>query len=483
MSSRAPSTIRDEDLTDLYENAPCGYISADPSGRIVRVNQTFLNMTGHDRVKLLGGTVFAELMTVPGRVFYDTHFAPLMRIQGFVKEIACDLVRPGQAPLPVLINGVQVKDAEGKPLVVRFTVFDATERRRYEADLHGAKKRAEHYAAIVRVSADAIISYGPDGSVEAWNDAAERTFAVTSADAVGHKVWELVKPADGTAPFQAAMESLRAGRMAGFEGLFIARDDRRLDLSVTLTPHIEPPGEMTRVSAILRDITSRRRAEKFERRQELLQNILNFQEAERHRISRDLHDHLGQQATAIRLGLEGLKSMAPPGSEILKKVESIQEEALQMDRDMSFLAFELRPHVLSVMSLGEALENYIRRWSANYNVAVEFHELTAGLPKLAGNIETNLYRIAQEALNNAAKHARAENLNVILGSDSGDVTLIFEDDGVGFDPVSLSAGREEGGGLGLVGMRERAALLGGTLEIETSPGEGTTIFVRVPVSE
>ena len=166
MSSRAHSTIQDEDLTDLYENAPFGYISADPSGRIVRVNQTFLNMTGHDRVKLLGGTVFAELMTVPGRVFYDTHFAPLIRIQGFVKEIACDLVRPGQASLPVLINGVQVKDAEGKSLVVRFTVFDATERRRYEADLLGAKKRAEHYAAIVRVSADAIISYGPDGSVK-----------------------------------------------------------------------------------------------------------------------------------------------------------------------------------------------------------------------------------------------------------------------------------------------------------------------------
>ncbi len=183
MTAENPPSF-EENAEELYENAPCGYLSAMPDGRIMRVNQTFLNLTGHTREELLACRRLQELMTVPGRVFYDTHFALLLRMQGFVKEIACDLLRPGSTPLPVLLNAVQVLNASGQPAMLRITVFDATERRRYEGDLLRARQKAERYAAIVHASADAILSVGADGTVHTWNSGAEQLLGYSAAEAV-----------------------------------------------------------------------------------------------------------------------------------------------------------------------------------------------------------------------------------------------------------------------------------------------------------
>ncbi|MGY1662737.1 SpoIIE family protein phosphatase, partial [Geodermatophilus sp. SYSU D00705] len=133
--------LLDEDPADLYESAPCGYVSMLPDGRVVKVNRTFCEWTGRDAGELLG-TRFQELLSIGGRVFYETHMAPLLRMQGGVREVALDVVRGDGALLPCLVNVVEVRDDTGAPLLLRATVFEATSRRRYERALLAAQRAA-----------------------------------------------------------------------------------------------------------------------------------------------------------------------------------------------------------------------------------------------------------------------------------------------------------------------------------------------------
>jgi PAS domain S-box-containing protein len=475
------SKLPEDDLEELYELAPCGYISTLPDGRIVRVNETFVRQIGRRREELLSGLKFQELMSKPGRVFYDTHFAPLIRIQGHVKEIACDLLRPGGTKLPVLVNAVQVTDAAGNPTSVRFTVFDATERRRYEADLLVARRRAEHFRAIVQTSADSILSFDAAGGIKTWNAGAERMFGLTENEAVGRRVWDVARPAGQDGALQKALEELKTGQPIQYLDVAIGSGGAPIDVAITLTPHIEPPGELTSVSAIIRDITERQRATEARHKQELLQNLVESQEAERQRFARDLHDHLGQHLTGLRLALADLK--ASVDAQNAMRVAMIEDQALQIDRDMSFLAFELRPNLLQEAGLYQALEKFVSEWSRNHSIAAEFLGRNQPEQRLAAVIEINLYRIAQESLNNILKHAQARDVCVILEVRDDTITLIVEDDGVGFEIDEKSKlVKISGHGLGLLGMRERAALLGGTLSIESRPSAGATVFVTAPVS-
>ncbi|MEO7910518.1 MAG: ATP-binding protein [Roseiflexaceae bacterium] len=135
--------LLEENLEDLYEHAPCGYISTFPDGVFAKINQTFLDWIGYQRNQILAGKRFQDLLTVGGRIFYETHYAPLLQMQGFVKEIAFDLLCHDGRHVPVLINSVQKRDSSGTPLLNRTTIFDATNRREYERELLLARKVAE----------------------------------------------------------------------------------------------------------------------------------------------------------------------------------------------------------------------------------------------------------------------------------------------------------------------------------------------------
>ena len=133
--------VSDLSAEDLYENAPCGYLSASPDGTIVRVNATFLRWTGYAREDLVGAKRFQDLLSPGGRIYHETHYAPLLRMQGTVREIAVDIVTADRSRLPVLVNSVLVTDDAGEPQLVRTTLFDARERKAYERELLAARDR------------------------------------------------------------------------------------------------------------------------------------------------------------------------------------------------------------------------------------------------------------------------------------------------------------------------------------------------------
>lgn len=138
--------LLEESAEDLYEHAPCGYLSTLPDGTIVRVNHTFVEWTGAPREVLLNDAKFQGLLTVGSRIYYETHYAPLLRMQGFANEIVLEVVREDGRILPVLVNSRQKRDAAGTPLFNRITLFDWTDRRRYERELLLARRKAEQVA-------------------------------------------------------------------------------------------------------------------------------------------------------------------------------------------------------------------------------------------------------------------------------------------------------------------------------------------------
>jgi phosphoserine phosphatase RsbU/P len=141
------AALLDDDAEKLYERAPCGYLSTTPDGLIIKVNQTFLTLTGFDRHDLVGRRNFADLLSAGGRIFHETHYLPMLTMQDSAREIALDIVTSDGNRLAVLVNSVLERDAAGVPVVVRTAVFDATERRGYERELLHAKERAEQSEA------------------------------------------------------------------------------------------------------------------------------------------------------------------------------------------------------------------------------------------------------------------------------------------------------------------------------------------------
>jgi phosphoserine phosphatase RsbU/P len=139
--------LLDDDARQLYDRAPCGYLSTAPAGTIIKVNQTFLTLTGYDREQLIGQLRFAQLLSAGGRIYYETHYAPMLSMHGEAHEIALDLICADGSRLPVLVNSVLERDADGAPMVVRTAVFDARMRREYERELLRAKQRAEESEA------------------------------------------------------------------------------------------------------------------------------------------------------------------------------------------------------------------------------------------------------------------------------------------------------------------------------------------------
>jgi sigma-B regulation protein RsbU (phosphoserine phosphatase) len=137
-----------EDLEDLYENAPCGYLSLRADGRIAKANQTFCRWTGYGPEELIGKRLH-DLLNVAGRIFYETHFAPLLRMQGFFNEVALDLIKKNGESFPVLVNAAERTDTDGRLQFIRLTVFNATDRRRYERELLKARDELKAFSSTL----------------------------------------------------------------------------------------------------------------------------------------------------------------------------------------------------------------------------------------------------------------------------------------------------------------------------------------------
>ena len=205
-----------------------------------------------------------------------------------------------------------------------------------------------------------------------------------------------------------------------------------------------------------------------------LRRVVEGQELERRRLARELHDETGQALTSILLGLKALEERSKdPASRAA--TEELRELVVSTLRDVRRLAVELRPSALDDFGLVAALERLAESFAEQTGISVDFQAALAG-ERLPEEVETALYRIVQESLTNVVKHAQARRVSILLARKDGAVKAVVEDDGQGFDPAE-----QTDDGYGLMGMRERLALLGGRLEVESGHDGGTTIAAEVPV--
>jgi signal transduction histidine kinase len=205
-----------------------------------------------------------------------------------------------------------------------------------------------------------------------------------------------------------------------------------------------------------------------------LRRVVEAQELERRRLARELHDETGQALTSILLGLKGLEERVDD-TDARAAAGELRELVVSTLQDVRRLAVELRPSALDDFGLVAALERLTDSFAEQTGISVDFQTALAE-ERLPEEIETALYRIVQESLTNVVKHARARRVSILLARKHGSVKAVVEDDGRGFDPADQSDR-----GFGLVGMRERLALLGGRLEVESAQEAGTTIAAEVPV--
>ena len=363
----------------------------------------------------------------------------------------------------------------------------------------------------LRLAVDSLVDHGfvtldPHGVVTSWNTGAERLFGWSREQTVGLPISAVFR-VDGNEPGIGTVELEQVAERGGLTGgriltrsdggttytettIRALRADTGLIGYVVLAyrPSAAPisssgavndtvPGETRRQlseskTLLAAEIVDRTQAEAS--RERLLRRLLVAQEDERRRLARDLHDGLGQRLTALRLSLEALEN-GP--AEQQPQIAAALETLVRIDQDVDFIAWELRPAALDELGLARVLDTYVREWSRHTGVAAQFHSRPGRLERFAPEVEASVYRIAQEALNNVAKHADARSVNVLLDVRGDTLALVVEDDGRGFQHGAIGETR-----IGLSGMRERAMAVGGSVEIEPTAGGGTTILANIPTT-
>ena len=373
--------------------------------------------------------------------------------------------------------GHTVEEVKGKTVRMSGVMSDVTNRKNAAEAL---RKSEEQLQLILESTKEyAIITFDLDGTITRWNTGAKKTFGYTEKEMLGKKGDVLFTPEDRAAkiPAKELEAALKKGR-AEDERWHLRKDGSRFFASGVMQPLKD--GEIEGFVKIARDQTERLAAETALREKETLQKLVTAQEGERKRIARDLHDELGQQLTALRIKLDSVGKLCEGDEKLRDTIDETQLIAKELDAGIDFLAWELRPAALDDFGLRAALIKYVKEWSRYSGIAAEFISPAVKIDRLPPEVETNLYRIAQEALNNVHKHAKAKTVEVSLEKRGKDlIVLIIADNGKGFN-VKSKMNRTKG--IGLIGMEERAILVGGNLEIESATGGGTTVYIRVPAT-
>ena len=347
------------------------------------------------------------------------------------------------------------------------------ERKRAEVALRESEER---YRELFENARDAIYVHDLEGTYIRVNHAAETLSGYKRDEIVGHNFFEFVSADDLRFGRKTFYAKLAEQGETSFEVDVIAKDGRRVPVEVR-SRAIYENGVMVGVQGIARDITERKLAQ--DALQMFSRQLIQAQEDERRRISRELHDQIGQILTAIKMNLHTVPQVRQV-SEISPYVKDNLEavdEALRLVRDLSV---DLRPPVLDDFGLVTALYWYVDRYTKRTGLEVDvFIEMPNHNERFSRDVETACFRIAQEALTNVIRHAQASQVSLQLVKDDEKLLLSIRDDGVGFDPESLRKRAPRHATLGLISMQERAHAAGATIEIDSAVSRGTEVRFRL----
>jgi PAS domain S-box-containing protein len=380
---------------------------------------------------------------------------------------------PGTGELKwVAITGTVRCDEAGVPVRVDGITVDITERREAELLLRESEIR---FRAIFENAGIGIALVGTDGVLVESNPALEQFLGYTAAEFQKMHFGEFTHQDDLKLDL-GLYQDLMAGRRKRYqiEKRYIRKDGEVIWGKLVVSAVRDPEGSVLFGIGMVEDITEKKRVE-----QEVLSlsdKLIYTQEQERSRIARELHDGLGQQIAALSISVASLKRQLPEqDTEGRERMARLQQRLAAISEGVRRISHELHPAVLELAGIVPALRSYCKQFSADNGVAVSL-EAEENFDQISADAALCLYRIAQEALQNVAKHSGAKEARVELQRAGEGVLMTVADRGRGFDADASAAHA----GLGLVSMQERARLLHGRLKITSLPGAGTTLEVLIP---
>ena len=367
-----------------------------------------------------------------------------------------------------------------KTQTILIAIDNVTERKQAQEE---SERRAFTIRALLDSSTQSVVAVNADEKIVFVNGHTEKMFGYSREELLGQSLQILIpedareRHAQHHKVYFANMQSRPMGIGMDLEGR--RKDGTHFPVEIGLSVIETATGKLA--VAFVSDITQRRRLEHAAQAhaqevQALAASLLTAQEEERRRVSRELHDQICQQLASLAIDMGGLAAEAP-AKFVQERLKTLQARVIKASEETRHIAYELHPSVLDDLGLVASLKDLCNQFSArNPEIAVEFTGAAppASMPR---EMASCLYRVARECLQNIAQHADAKHVSVALAMQKGAVGLTIADDGVGFDPEGVK-GR---GGLGLIGMQERARLVQGKLSIATRPGHGTRIALDVPL--
>ena len=514
---------RERKYRRIFEGSREMIYTTNEPGKILAVNQAGVEMLGYKSKDELLEIDHAE------RLYFKPsdrdRFIKRINHEGFVKDYEVDFKKRDGSPIHVLISSRRYENLETGDIEYEGIIKDITRRKRAEDVLkqrnlelsilnnialtlnltrdlnHILTKTLEHVLKVLGLKRAAIFLINREEKTASLQvrqglpgEDTENEDKIIFKDTLlmQHIVKEktVLTPEPAFPCFRARYKTTKGrasrwlscflitfkGRAVGFFGLDIPStrnlSDHEIHLLGSLGNYLGGAIENTQLTD-----TIRLHQQELRR---LTEKLFQSQEEERRRIARELHDEAGQALTAIKLGLDRLEENVTSKPEHLKKdISEIRKMITRTASEMRRLSYRLHPTLLSDLGLEPALELYFKEVKNHSGMEIEFH-MVGFDQRLDADVETVLYRFSQEALTNTLKHANAQHFRLSIIKSYPNIIFLAEDDGIGFDSRIVRTNQMS---LGLLGMRERASMLGGTLQLRTKPSEGTRIRVEIPLTE
>ena len=466
------------------EGAPNGMVIIDRNGTIVLANSQMEKMFGYTKSELLGQPI-EMLLPAPIRAQQGAHREgflahPEARPMGAGRELFGVRKDGGKVPVEIGLNPLKSK---GESLVLA-SVIDITERKRAEAALRESEERlarTETFSLVMVTHLDL------EGRWLKVPPTLCELLRFTEAELLGHRFHEMTHPDDVETDWRQCLRLIR-GEIKSFdlEKRYIRKDGGIVWVYVNCSVVTDAQDKPVHFLTYIRDITNRKlNEEKLREYQESLRQLANqlnaTEERERKRFAADLHDHIGQSLVLAKLELGRLGEFANPlDKNVRSSIERLADTIDQAIHETRSLTQDLSPQVLYTLGLDAALEWLAENMQERYDLVCHIESQNMATP-LNDDCAIVAFQAVRELLINVVKHAGVKEASVYVTREEGAVLIDVKDQGKGFVPDAVNLPQLHGGGFGLFSIRERLSWLGGDLEIKSSPGDGTSAQVMIPV--
>ncbi len=470
---RAEKALREseERYRDLVENSHELICTHDLDGTILSVNRAARELFGYELREFIGKKNIRDILAPKVRDQFSMYMQRILK-EGATSGTMLVQTRSGEHRLLEYYNSLRTEGVAAP--IVRGIARDITTTRRAE---HALRESEERYRELFENSKDAFYVHDIDGIYTSVNRAAEKLSGYSREQIVGKHFSEFMTPEHARHVQRQLLKKLESTSETTYEIEMITKKGRHVPVEISSRLIFEN-GVPVGVQGCVRDISERKKAQEAARNYS--RRLIEAQEAERRRISRELHDQVGQILTAVKMNLHVLRHKCTQPEILLSINDNLKviDEAVDQIRDLSV---DLRPLLLDDLGLVVALRWYLERQTRNLGIPAKF--VSGSLDeddRFSSELETACFRIVQEGVTNIVRHARATRISVRLERVISDLILLITDDGAGFDARMLRSSNGMST-LGLRGMEERAQAVGGTITIDSAPALGTEICARFPI--